>query len=560
MYCSRIEKIVRLSRNKPSESSLSAEGTTHSSYNRELEDRIEAIVENELLPREGVEDGVCISSTADTRDTTPSTSRKDCITTAEASDSARNTANRYSTATVETNDVTLSDLEDSDADMNYVPESESDEDESDDSARQTRPLSSCRKKCKENLKLVPSEQDQMSTDYWTLGSFDQRVAFLSGLVSYEGKKATRKRKQGSNKERTVTHKYHINVRGKRHEVCKGCFKKIFAETNRFIDTIAGKHPSIDIRNVCDTYNIKSKTAIREEFPTMKAETVAHHNAGDAVYNAKKVEKGTTSDERRVYTFDLQQDLPTPLLSNTLDAIHHKSLVPGHTHMQCDVIHAMIEHKRKMSGIKIHLLRDWYVLVRSTGKKIPVEVRVLTREQFLNFGALFKAPLKPQKLMHTKEPGIVNYTTSSNEEEPFKRLSYRRQDNKKDLKSMIHLIDPNCRDFYCHLQESGPVRDCTLMKIRLNTDASGEESEAHDEDLGKVPDRLKENCAIVSPNIEVASEHACMDSVYLDQAYSCISKQLLRDNANMLVLFRMDDTNLHYVYDDHVNTDMPRIRF
>ncbi|KAJ8874472.1 hypothetical protein PR048_025330 [Dryococelus australis] len=73
---------------------------------------------------------------------------------------------------------------------------------------------------------------QLFTDYWTLGSFNKRIAFLSGLISYEGKKATRKRKQGSNKEKTVTHKYHINVREKRHEVCKGCFKKMFAETNR----------------------------------------------------------------------------------------------------------------------------------------------------------------------------------------------------------------------------------------------------------------------------------------------------------------------------------------
>ncbi|KAJ8874473.1 hypothetical protein PR048_025331 [Dryococelus australis] len=59
--------------------------------------------------------------------------------------------------------------------------------------------------------------------------------------------------------------------------------------------------------------------------------------------------------------------------NTLNAIHHKFLVPAHTHLECDVIHAMIERKRKTSCMEIHLPRDWYALVRSTGKKLSIEV-------------------------------------------------------------------------------------------------------------------------------------------------------------------------------------------
>jgi hypothetical protein len=50
-------------------------------------------------------------------------------------------------------------------------------------------------------------------------------------------------------------------------------------------------------------------------------------------------------------------------------------------------------------------------------------------------------------------------------------------------------------------------------------------------------------------------HNSIDSFYLCQTYSKIPKQLVRDNANMLILFKMDDTNLRHVYDDHVNTDM-----
>ena len=50
-------------------------------------------------------------------------------------------------------------------------------------------------------------------------------------------------------------------------------------------------------------------------------------------------------------------------------------------------------------------------------------------------------------------------------------------------------------------------------------------------------------------------HSGVDSFYLCQTYSQVPKQLIRDNANLLVLFKQDDLNLRHVYNDHVNTDM-----
>ncbi|KAG5313778.1 SETMR methyltransferase, partial [Acromyrmex insinuator] len=47
----------------------------------------------------------------------------------------------------------------------------------------------------------------------------------------------------------------------------------------------------------------------------------------------------------------------------------------------------------------------------------------------------------------------------------------------------------------------------------------------------------------------------VDCFYLCQTYAKISNYLLRDNANLLILFKQDDTNLKHVYNDHVNTDM-----
>lgn len=50
-------------------------------------------------------------------------------------------------------------------------------------------------------------------------------------------------------------------------------------------------------------------------------------------------------------------------------------------------------------------------------------------------------------------------------------------------------------------------------------------------------------------------HRNLDCFYLCQTYSSIPKQLIRDNANLIIVFQQDTTNLKHVYDDHVNVDM-----
>ncbi|CAH2008652.1 unnamed protein product [Acanthoscelides obtectus] len=44
---------------------------------------------------------------------------------------------------------------------------------------------------------------------------------------------------------------------------------------------------------------------------------------------------------------------------TVKVINHKFLVPGHTHMECDGDHALIERTRRRSETPIHHPRDWY---------------------------------------------------------------------------------------------------------------------------------------------------------------------------------------------------------
>lgn len=50
-------------------------------------------------------------------------------------------------------------------------------------------------------------------------------------------------------------------------------------------------------------------------------------------------------------------------------------------------------------------------------------------------------------------------------------------------------------------------------------------------------------------------HRNLNCFYLCQTYSKIPKQLVRDNANFIVLFQQDDLNLKHVYNNHVGGDV-----
>lgn len=57
------------------------------------------------------------------------------------------------------------------------------------------------------------------------------------------------------------------------------------------------------------------------------------------------------------------------------------------------------------------------------------------------------------------------------------------------------------------------------------------------------------------NFFCMGRHRSIDSFYLCQTYSKVPKQLIRDNANVIILFKQDEMNLKHAYNDHVTTDM-----
>lgn len=50
-------------------------------------------------------------------------------------------------------------------------------------------------------------------------------------------------------------------------------------------------------------------------------------------------------------------------------------------------------------------------------------------------------------------------------------------------------------------------------------------------------------------------HKYINCFFLSQTYSKVSKQLIRDNSNMILIFKQDLMNLKHIYNDHVIGDM-----
>lgn len=131
-----------------------------------------------------------------------------------------------------------------------------------------------------------------------------------------------------------------------------------------------------------------------------------------------------------------------------------------------------------------------------------------------------------------------------------------------------LLDPNglkFRNVYLYSKTPFQPKYATLGEILKSVDGLGYYVFADNTDIVK-PNDAKPDSVFIFDDVACDKQnvmreyfamgrHSAVDSFYLCQTYSRIPKQLIRDNANLIVLFRQDETNLKHAYEDHVNTDM-----
>lgn len=105
----------------------------------------------------------------------------------------------------------------------------------------------------------------------------------------------------------------------------------------------------------------------------------------------------------------------------------------------------------------------------------------------------------------------------------------------------------------------------LLECVLNNTEIGYFPYSDNEDVPH-PNNIKSNSIMVFDDVACGKQnniknyfsmgrHNNIDSFYMCQTYSFIPKQLVRDNANLLIIFKQDNKNLQHIYHDHVNTDM-----
>lgn len=105
----------------------------------------------------------------------------------------------------------------------------------------------------------------------------------------------------------------------------------------------------------------------------------------------------------------------------------------------------------------------------------------------------------------------------------------------------------------------PIKELKLFEFSQNDDVLP-------------PEEAKKNSIIIFDDVACDKQnnirqyfcmgrHRNIDSFYLCQTYTRIPKHLIRDNANMIILFKQDEMNMRHIYNDHVgSTDMTFKKF
>jgi len=136
------------------------------------------------------------------------------------------------------------------------------------------PLVKCRANC---LEKVDSElQQKIFTNYWSFKRYDRRITFISGLITSSDKITQRKRRDTPEKQKNRDKTYHYSIPkdGKNVLVCRGCFLKIFGETDKFIRNICLKKINSPV-NTCSP-DKRGKAVPRNKFSPEVIKNITNH--------------------------------------------------------------------------------------------------------------------------------------------------------------------------------------------------------------------------------------------------------------------------------------------
>ncbi|KAK9739098.1 hypothetical protein QE152_g9306 [Popillia japonica] len=196
----------------------------------------------------------------------------------------------------------------------------------------------------------------MFTDFYNL-PLEAQNQFIANLVEEQIKKIERKRTDGKESRRKYSRKYNLLKNAARIKVCQIMILNTFDLTLKKVKVITGKK-RLSESGIC-AEDRSGKHSNHPTVPDTDKEEIRKHIKSDCC-------RGQT---KNIYL---------PLMFMTIleefknlgreVAITHKFLVPGHTHMEADTIHALIEKTRKTTTARVDIPRDWANLIRMIPRK------------------------------------------------------------------------------------------------------------------------------------------------------------------------------------------------
>ncbi|KAF2890696.1 hypothetical protein ILUMI_15477, partial [Ignelater luminosus] len=139
-------------------------------------------------------------------------------------------------------------------------------------AKKFKELQECRLKCRERIDTL--KKAKIFREFWAIGAFNKRVAYVAGLITCQEKKYLKKEDGKKHKNRMLTHKYFFNLDGGNTEICKNCFLTTFDITNRFVTSVIRNKLSATSGVVHD--DTRGKSEPYNKTPSSDLELVKSH--------------------------------------------------------------------------------------------------------------------------------------------------------------------------------------------------------------------------------------------------------------------------------------------
>ncbi|KAL4127106.1 hypothetical protein QTP88_011304 [Uroleucon formosanum] len=164
-------------------------------------------------------------------------------------------------------------------------------------------------------------------------------------------------------------------------------------------------------------------------------------------------------------------------SSTLHIIDQKFLLPGHTHLECDVDHTKIERAKKFSDIPIMIPRDCTSLTKKTvdtdGNKVNwFHIRWIRYEKVygklqFKYSLNLEEPFRVLDLTQRPKRGRPkNITVLTN---CYKSPLPINPQKKQDLLSLLPLIHEDCHSFNQNLKTSKDAAELPLINSDFSSD-------------------------------------------------------------------------------------------